>query len=382
MSLAVASDNQLIVAVKTRLLLLTRAQENVAWNLQTSFDLDQSSPLLPQKPRRYLPDTEDDEATESKVADSEFQINNIAVSTSSHLIAVSTTDKTLSLFRLDFESKDKTLNFLSRRKITRNTSCLRFGKDDTLFVTDKAGDIFTFSCSSNHEQPGVWILGHMSQVLDIVVDENFVITCDRDEKIKVSHYPNAYEIESYCLGHKEFVSSIALVSSPEKLLVSGSGDCTIRFWDYSSGRQLCEIATESPVGSLMVQGSLVAVLLRRPDMIQLYKVEMVDGKRVQCERFGDSSIFDESFIVSIAFAVSELHILIFNKTKGLQLVSRSLEGKETIFVVPEEIFKTNEMKFEDSLENLYKKKFDNVSAYHERKRRRIEEEQKAKAIKS
>lgn len=34
-------------------------------------------------------------------------------------------------------------------------------------------------------------------------DEKYVLTSDRDEKIRVTHYPKTYIIKNYCLGHKE-----------------------------------------------------------------------------------------------------------------------------------------------------------------------------------
>lgn len=88
----------------------------------------------------------------------------------------------------------------------------------------------------------------------IAADDKFVITCERDEKIRVSFLPNAYNINNFCLGHTEFVSSLALVNSD--LLLSGSGvscllpvlsfpfmvlnfqDATLKLWEYKTGKVL------------------------------------------------------------------------------------------------------------------------------------------------
>lgn len=42
-------------------------------------------------------------------------------------------------------------------------------------------------------------------VTDMVLseDDKFVVTSDRDEHIRVSRYPNGYNIECFCLGHTE-----------------------------------------------------------------------------------------------------------------------------------------------------------------------------------
>ena len=51
----------------------------------------------------------------------------------------------------------------------------------------------------------------------------YVITGDRDEKIRVSHYPKAYNIGSFCLGHSEFIAQLRVLQSNAHTLVSGSG---------------------------------------------------------------------------------------------------------------------------------------------------------------
>nr|XP_055135793.1 tRNA (guanine-N(7)-)-methyltransferase non-catalytic subunit WDR4 isoform X4 [Symphalangus syndactylus] len=84
-------------------------------------------------------------------------------------------------------------------------------------------------------------------LLDVAVspDDCFILTADRDEKIRVSWAAAPHSIESFCLGHTEFVSRISVVPTQPGLLLSSSGDGTLRLWEYRSGRQLhcCHLAS-------------------------------------------------------------------------------------------------------------------------------------------
>ena len=55
--------------------------------------------------------------------------------------------------------------------------------------------------------PLMLLMGHVSLVNDMLLtpDGKYIITADRDEKIRVTHYTNAFEIQSFCLGHTKWV---------------------------------------------------------------------------------------------------------------------------------------------------------------------------------
>jgi tRNA (guanine-N(7)-)-methyltransferase subunit TRM82 len=61
---------------------------------------------------------------------------------------------------------------------------------------------------SSHENPsgGQLILGHASPLNAFLLtnDEKYIVTADRDEHIRVSWYPQGYNIEMYCLGHLKY----------------------------------------------------------------------------------------------------------------------------------------------------------------------------------
>ncbi|KAL3517594.1 hypothetical protein ACH5RR_020183 [Cinchona calisaya] len=128
-------------------------------------------------------------------------------------------------------------------------------KFGVVYVVDTEG--FSGKQTSNNKK-GTPILSHYCSIitsLEFSPDGRFIISADRDFKIRVTVFPKnpldgAHEIQSFCLGHTEFVSCLAFVCSqdyPQGLLVSGSGDSTVRMWDFISGSLLdtCVVGNEA-----------------------------------------------------------------------------------------------------------------------------------------
>lgn len=39
-------------------------------------------------------------------------------------------------------------------------------------------------------------------------DNRYILTTDRDEKLRISRYPQTFIIENFCLGHSAFINSV------------------------------------------------------------------------------------------------------------------------------------------------------------------------------
>ncbi|GAA0154515.1 RNA processing factor [Lithospermum erythrorhizon] len=102
------------------------------------------------------------------------------------------------------------------------------------------------------------LLAHYCSIitsLEFSPDGKFILSADRDFKIRVTVFPKnpldgAHEIQSFCLGHTEFVSCLAFVCNvdfPQGNLVSGSGDSTVRLWDFTTGSLLdtCDVGSKA-----------------------------------------------------------------------------------------------------------------------------------------
>lgn len=104
------------------------------------------------------------------------------------------------------------------------------------------------------------LIGHVSMLTNLLYTEYdiegkkrpFILTTDRDEHIRVSRGPpQTHVIQSYCLGHTEFVSQIHIPKSRPELLVSGGGDGQVILWDWQSGQVLQKIDAKSQVGQML-----------------------------------------------------------------------------------------------------------------------------------
>lgn len=290
----------------------------------------------------------------------------------------------------------KDLSVLKVFTLQRSASKIRFTQEDNILVADKTGDAYICKTYDNSKDNVCLLLGHLSMLLDILLtdDNKFIITCDRDEKIRVSCYPNCYNIMSYCLGHSEFVTNIEVVDG---YLISASGDGTIRFWNILSGEQIniintnnfmenkylidsfckemdeekCEV-TSLPIVDMQVLKSninYIGVTLHNDKNIQIYTFEYND-KQVKCDFHCNVSLDS----VPVCFSLTEtLYILtkeslVLYCLKDNQFVEDGSTHLRSFYNKHKNLLQSANI----SISVLYKRKFDNVQEYLNRKKQRLE----------
>ncbi|KAH7335209.1 WD40-repeat-containing domain protein [Rhizoctonia solani] len=158
------------------------------------------------------------------------------------------------------------LKELSCREIPKRANVLRLTQDgQSIIVADKFGDIFSYPlvppeltpqpqptenaasksiAVAMHDNPhGTLILGHASIVTAFVLThgEKQVVSADRDEHVRVSWYPEGWDVDRYCMGHKKFVSALEIPSCAPSILISGGGDPELYVWEYKTGKDIARI---------------------------------------------------------------------------------------------------------------------------------------------
>ncbi|KAF7721160.1 WD repeat-containing protein 4 [Apophysomyces ossiformis] len=162
------------------------------------------------------------------------QHRSIAFNADGTLLVTTGDDKKIRVFNTNDWSLKLTRNAIKR------VNAIRFSKDNQIVVADKFGDVYCHPLDESNDSKLSPIVGHVSMVTDMTLstDEKFVITADRDEHIRVSQFPNGYNIETFCLGHTDVVTCVQILPWDIAKLVSAGGDSTIRLWDYVKGKEV------------------------------------------------------------------------------------------------------------------------------------------------
>mmetsp|Transcript_52726 Transcript_52726/g.132645 ORF Transcript_52726/g.132645 Transcript_52726/m.132645 type:complete len:401 (+) Transcript_52726:23-1225(+) len=204
-------------------------------------------------------------------ASAECLVVSMAFDDSACTLAAVSTDKQLRVFRNDQGAWRLALALAT----PRSPSAVSLDRAGSVAVfSDKAGDVYRVSLSSDGrgaaESPPaskpaaapaqaddglagkkqktektkakaddrlVPVLGHCSVLtaLKLSQDEKFVLTADHDHKVRVSHFPNGYNIHTFLLGHTKFVTGVLTEGD---MCVSGAADGTLRLWSRVTGEEL------------------------------------------------------------------------------------------------------------------------------------------------
>jgi WD40 repeat protein len=142
------------------------------------------------------------------------------------------------------------------------------GRKLALIVSDKAGDIWAFDAcklgnisdvtngvsDSTAVCSRVYVAGHTASVITDMIQVprapaisnpryvGAIVSCDRDEKIRISRFPQLESVEGYCLGHTSVVTSVVhMILDDTLLLLSCGWDRKLFLWDASSCAVLAEL---------------------------------------------------------------------------------------------------------------------------------------------
>ncbi|KNC74811.1 hypothetical protein SARC_12650, partial [Sphaeroforma arctica JP610] len=126
-------------------------------------------------------------------------------------------------------------------KLPKRPTCVAFMHSSVaVAVADREGDVHVVSVTDGVCAQET-VMESLALIFDVTPtsDNKYMISGDRHGKLRVSHYPNGYNIRSFCLGHSDMVTRVMCVRAGDRdateWVVSGSADGTVKVWDYLTG---------------------------------------------------------------------------------------------------------------------------------------------------
>ena len=157
----------------------------------------------------------------------------------------------------------KTLEVLGTATLRKQPTAIQYGsfagnaldrKGDAskilqvLLASDKAGEVVALDAPGLKKQ--ALIAGHTASVItDMAIHtstttgKTIVATSDRDEKIRISHFPDMENISAFCMAHTKVVASVSFIELNGKVLMLTTGwDHKLILWETNTGTPLQTIS--------------------------------------------------------------------------------------------------------------------------------------------
>ncbi|XP_066476951.1 tRNA (guanine-N(7)-)-methyltransferase non-catalytic subunit WDR4 [Tiliqua scincoides] len=294
-----------------------------------------------------------------------------------------------------FQTKPSWKCLSVRSVVRRCTSLIITAAEDKILVADKSGDVYSYSIAEP-ESTGRIELGHLSLLLDVALspDDQYILTADRDEKIRVSLTAAPYNIVSFCLGHREFVSRIFVIPNYPDLLLSASGDSTLRLWEYKSGTEVdcCHLESLHPCEAIdkkyavsrtayCCKGNYIAILYDCIPAVSLFQLDtgaqkLLYKQHISLNHKGWGIAFEETGGLWILQEDKQAPLLVYHPVDGQWQPAIEEKGllKMSKYLCDNwEMFKGCFGKA-SCYQNLYKASFDNMTTYLQKKEERLQQQ--------
>lgn len=292
--------NCFLVGFKSKALFFSRRSNSVS-HLETtprreknSKTETESKPQAPKGEKGFTEDLDDIQAV---------QLIQVTPQSGEFWCAVSRGNKSLAIYKLnendDGKNVDPSIVYNTPKRCTRlcfaslpNTSEDKSTGTVCLIAGDLAGDAYAYSLT---QKRFTLLLGHTASMLTgvLVVGKN-ILTADRDEKIRISRFPETYVTEGYLLGHSAYISSIDAVTTKKgfNLVASCGGDCTVRLWGLDTIQPLSVTAVGTSTSdesapliptdiTLHPEGELLVVIYDQSKRLDLYSINSGDAGEIE-----------------------------------------------------------------------------------------------------
>lgn len=197
-------------------------------------------------------------------------IRNLLVSKNGDkLFSCADSDKSILIFNIDLENGSNCLQLIKRQSFPKRPNAITISDDEkTVVMADKFGDVYSIPVEGepvqNINEELEPILGHVSMLTDILFKTNsegkrFLITTDRDEHIKISHFPQCFIVDKWLFGHDQFISSVCSPQWKSNWLFSAGGDDFVFLWNWESGEQISKFDYSGLIKSYLNDAHLAPV---------------------------------------------------------------------------------------------------------------------------